>query len=379
MTDLPASDRLNIGAFAGLFQHTTNSYKFVFFLAILDLLKRNGFAADRPYTYADIIIEMLATAWFAHTYFKLSFGSVDKIAEKLDALTLDFGNATNLFATDRTALRNAIGNSDLKDAARLMDYVPYRLLRPFLESKLQGIDKSSRVFEPIMPALTNANFQTARPLYRFDSDDYRKCAGIIWHPDWAAYLKEHFAIIHGWAAWHWLHYMQRRNPTTPGLSNKLFPPVKRDSLTKQTKYWRAILQHPDGPELRCIYSGEALSVGSFALDHYLPWSFVAHDQLWNLIPTPPSVNSSKSNNLPSTDYFDGFVVLQHQGLLVASRILPKAQFEKLTEDYLADLHLPSSAALLNLEQLSRAYAQNIGPLLTLATNQGFTPDWQYAH
>jgi hypothetical protein len=31
---------------------------------------------------------MLANAWFPHTYFKLSFGRQDKIAQQLDALTL---------------------------------------------------------------------------------------------------------------------------------------------------------------------------------------------------------------------------------------------------------------------------------------------------
>ncbi|MBK5963366.1 hypothetical protein CCR95_04490 [Thiocystis minor] len=376
---LPEARGLNIGALAGLFRNVTNSYKFVFFLAILDLLKRHGFDATRPYPYAEITIEMLATAWFAHSFFKLSFGAQDTIAKKLDALDLDYLTHANLFANDRRALRAALQASDPKDSGRLMDFVPYRLLIPFLEPQLRGVDKAAwTIFEKAMPAIANAHYATARPLYRFDNDDYRHCSGILWHPDWVAYLKEHYAIVHGWAAWHWLGYMQKRNPTTPGLANKLFPPVKRDALTRQTKYWRTILQHPDGPALRCIYSGEPLSVERFALDHYLPWSFVAHNQIWNLIPAPPGVNSSKSNHLPSEHYFQGFVALQHQGLLIASRILTAGQFAKQTEDYLADLHLPSSAALLDLEQLSRAYAQNIGPLLTLATNQGFTSDWQYA-
>jgi hypothetical protein len=33
---LPPSERLNIAALAGLFRHTTNSYKFVYFLALLE-------------------------------------------------------------------------------------------------------------------------------------------------------------------------------------------------------------------------------------------------------------------------------------------------------------------------------------------------------
>ncbi|MEY8357215.1 hypothetical protein AALB39_28270 [Lachnospiraceae bacterium 54-53] len=30
----------------------------------------------------------------------------------------------------------------------------------------------------------------------------------------------------------------------------------------------------------------------------IPWSYVAHDEFWNLNPSTKSINSSKSNNLP---------------------------------------------------------------------------------
>ncbi|TVR66004.1 MAG: hypothetical protein EA420_02165 [Candidatus Competibacteraceae bacterium] len=375
---LPAADHLNIGALAGLFRHTTNSYKYLFFIALLDLLKRHRFDAERPYTYTEITVEMLAIAWFAHTFFKLSFGAQDKIAEKLDALNLGSQIYANPYARDRLALRAALQESDLADTESLMVYVPYRLLRPFLESSMTGVDKGSGPFERALPKIANAHFATVRPLYRFDSDDCRQCSAILFHPDWAAYLETHFPIIQGWAAWHWLHYMQRRNPATPALSSKLFPPAKRDTLTPQTRYWRTILTDPDRPELRCIYSGETLQAEKFALDHYLPWSFVAHDQIWNLIPAPPGVNSAKSNHLPSAEYFQSFVALQHQGLLAARRLLPAGAFGKVTEDYLSDLHLPSFEALLDFERLYHAYARNISPLLALAANQGFSPDWRYA-
>ena len=377
--DLPGDAGLNIPALAGLFRHTTNSYKFVFFLALLELLERHRFDAERPYTYPEITLEMLALAWYPHTYFKLSFGTQDTIAKKLDALDLAPDDGSALLAHDRRALRRALAAADLGDAARLMDFVPYRLQIPFLEARLRGVDKGAwMVFERAMPAITNAHFATDRPLYRYDSDDWKVCSSLSWHPDWVAYLERHLAIIRGWAAWHWLGYMQRRNPTTPGLSNKLFAPSKRDTLARQGKYWRDILRHPDRPELRCIYSGAPLDADAFALDHYLPWSFVAHDQLWNLVPAPSAVNAAKSNRLPSPDYFDAFVSLQHQGLVIASRIMPRSTFARVTEDYLADLHLPDTAALLDPERLTHAYAQNIGPLIAIATNQGFTPDWQYA-
>ena len=40
-----------------------------------------------------------------------------------------------------------------------------------------------------------------------------------------------------------------------------------------------------------------------SLDHFVPWSYVAHDELWNLVPTTKSLNSSKSNALPNWNYY----------------------------------------------------------------------------
>ena len=39
------------------------------------------------------------------------------------------------------------------------------------------------------------------------------------------------------------------------------------------------------------------------VDHFVPWSFVANDELWNLIPMESSLNSSKSNYLPDWNKF----------------------------------------------------------------------------
>lgn len=54
-----------------------------------------------------------------------------------------------------------------------------------------------------------------------------------------------------------------------------------------------------------IYGGNILTEKDISIDHFVPWSYVAHDEMWNLNPTTKSINSSKSNNLPDWDtYFN---------------------------------------------------------------------------
>ncbi|MEZ5592778.1 MAG: HNH endonuclease domain-containing protein [Gammaproteobacteria bacterium] len=336
---LPTSKDLNIPALSGLFRHTTNSYKYIFFLSILELLKDRNFSVKEPFSFHDLTIEMLVTAWFPHTFFKLSFGTQDTLTNKLDQLELDFSNASSINTTpNRNLLRSVIGKKNLEKAIRLMDFVPYRLLIPFLEDKLKSVDKGAWMkLEYAMPEIANTNFNIEKPLYRFDSKSYKNCSSLFIHPEWAIYLEKHFSIIFGWAAWNWLFFMQKKNPATPGLSNKLFIPQRRDSLNTQKKYWREILKNNKDIEFKCIYSGFRLKPEQFSLDHYLPWSFVVHDQLWILVPTLPSINSAKSNKIPSNRYFNQFVEFQHRGLLIAKEKFSTKRFEKFTESYISDL------------------------------------------
>ena len=376
---LPLSENLNIPALSRLFVDTTNSYKYLFFLSLLDILCRRHFDAQDPISFHELIIEMLANAWYPHTFFKLSFGTQDKIAKKLNSLDLVVTDKIFQFQDpDKKLLRQTIANQNLKDAIfHLRRYVPFRLIIPFLETELDGISRGTgNQIDMAIPAIAERCFEGYKPLYRFDSTQHKDCHGIIVHPDWASYLEQHYKVIRGWVAWEWLIYMQRRNPCTPAISSKLFMPVKRDSLNKQTAYWRTVLK---SQQLHCIYSDRLIDTNKFSLDHYLPWSFVAHDQVWNLIPTLPEVNSSKSNNLPADQYFRKFVELQHIGLMVTHQTLSDGKWTRQIEPYINDLAIGCESDLLDVDKLQNAYEKVMMPLITLASSQGFAEDWLYSN
>ena len=47
------------------------------------------------------------------------------------------------------------------------------------------------------------------------------------------------------------------------------------------------------------------------MEHFIPYSFVSHDLIWNLIPADKKFNNSKSDKLPSLNkYFEPFFILQ---------------------------------------------------------------------
>ncbi len=50
-------------------------------------------------------------------------------------------------------------------------------------------------------------------------------------------------------------------------------------------------------ECNCFYCGKKLS-GKIHVDHFIPWSFVKEDKLWNFVLSCPQCNIKKSNALP---------------------------------------------------------------------------------
>ncbi|MBN4003507.1 HNH endonuclease domain-containing protein [Nostoc sp. LPT] len=373
--NLPLSDKVNVTVLAQIFKSITNSYKYLYFLSVLDILKRRSFDTLSPISFREVIVEMLANAWYPHNYFKIYFGIQDQIANKLDALELEITEPILKFRdTDKKLLRATINNQNLDDIVISINrYVSYRLIRPFFFQETRGLKDYD--VNPAIINLANDQFNIKKPLYCFNAEDQKNCNAIILHPDWIQYLEENYTIVRGWASWEWLNYMQQRNPSTPNVVNKLFMPHQRDSLTNQTKYWKTILEYQD---IKCIYSQVKLDKDEISLDHYLPWSFVAHDQLWNLIPTTKYVNSSKSNNLPSEEYFQAFLELQHIGLTIAYENISKNQWLKYTESFVSELKVSQADDLLNLDILSKAYKITTLPLISLATIQGFSPNWVYA-
>jgi hypothetical protein len=136
LTSLPSSDDLDISALSRLFKDTTNAYKYIFFLSLLDILKRRQFASE-PIGFKELIVEMLANSWYPYIYFKLSFGPQDKITAQLDSMSLQIGEPKLKFDdSDKTLLRETISGQGVSNS--LLRYVPFRLLRPFFEKELGG-------------------------------------------------------------------------------------------------------------------------------------------------------------------------------------------------------------------------------------------------
>ena len=127
---------------------------------------------------------------------------------------------------------------------------------------------------------------------------------------WAEYLLKHKEILKGWTQLKLIQYLQNKNPSVPGIADKIEAPISRD-IERVRKYWKLIIQID--PSLRDIYGDILLKDEKISVDHFVPWQYVAHDELWNLHPTTKSINSSKSNSLPLWElYFNSLGEIEYR-------------------------------------------------------------------
>ena len=189
------------------------------------------------------------------------------------------------------------------------------------------------------------------------------------------YLYTNYQIVSGWVELSMIRYLQRRNPSVPGIADKLHAPEMR-KLKKARDFWAAVV---DFTPVRNIYvPGAVMDTHDLSLDHFVPWSYVAHDELWNLVPTTRAVNSSKSNGLPNWDlYFPALCDVEYtayQTIWQSDHI--RSLFDKCRAE-----HVNSHEAVMGLyqagiapETFRKRLTGLLKPTWQAARNQGFN-EW----
>ena len=367
MNLLPSFETLPIGAFSSVFTNTSTSYKLYWLYAITDILKNEGIENDIQ--QLDIAARMIALAWYPVSVFKLSLGKQDQTdyAVKFLASRIsvkDDDKPIEIYNKIKELCRVDIETQKL--IFGFLQYVPFRFLTPFFSEQLRNKKEADK--NGMIEMLAEESFNSLEPaIYTIKKKD-----AIRFHPTWLNYFKRHLNIIESYNLWYLVRYLESRNPNVPNISSKILPPQKRD-LKQAYQFWEIVLKHGDAA---CIYSAQKFNPESLiSIDHFIPWSFVAHDYLWNLSPTTAVINSSKNNSLPKLDlYLPGFTKLQYH----AFNVILTAGKNKFLEDYVL-LFQESAAHIGNLSEndFRTKLEKYIIPLSEIAVNMGFSADWNY--
>lgn len=351
---IPQSNELSTCIMNRVFDKTTATHKFYWMLSLLDMYVKEQ---KEEMLALDIASRMVAYAWYPIEYFKLSFGKGDSLTQIIPSIAELTGITVDDKLDSKTdAIMQAVTeNLQVKNNVKiLLNNVPYWFQSPWI--------KTNNVHEMIARSKTLEN----DCLYSLNGR--REKMTVTINPKWKEYLNTNFKILRDFTLWNLTQFLQARNPNVPNISGKLLRPEEREPLNNQKKFWNKVIEL--GGPLHCIYTDNPLGMNEFDLDHFLPWSFVSHNQNWNLIPADGRFNSSKSDRIPDLDYYlPKMTKIHHQAL---RRYIPQSKKnDSVLDEYYALGVSPQDLMAMSEEEFLNTFRKTFSPLSQMAVNMGF--------
>lgn len=300
---------LNIDSFIHMLDDTAECYKFYWLDALLKLFS----LGKTEIVFDDLINQMIADAWYSVVEYHLHLGPKNasgKIMNSLERAVIKLSQLTNIpNDADRDTIILAVKENDRElhgEKDQLTKNVPYRMLSPFMH-EIKGNDMIWDQKKRLIAYIEQLNKKECIPYQITDGAGLKK--RVVINEEWQDFFMDNFVTISGWIEVKKVRYLQGRNPGVPGIIYKLVPENnKKRKLRYVRNLWNTIIETKPVYD---IYSEKLLGLNDFDIDHFVPWSFVANDELWNLLPMDSSLNSSKSNNLPQWKYFELFAKNQY--------------------------------------------------------------------
>ncbi len=346
--NLPYSSLLPIQNLAACFNDTAATYKYYWLLSILQEVENGHSNVPKRNLFA----RMISNAWYTVNYFHVSFGKQDQIQKAIheiktfERITID---------EKQNLINKHLMLTTQRDTVKTLNHfdknVPHWFMSPWFPNSKGETDASRKKRIYIQSKTFSENC-----LYALHNDY------IEINPLWVNYLTNNTRVLKDFCYWNLALFLQSKNPNVPDIPNKLIKPAQRGGLTTQRKqFWDLVVKELGS--VKCIYTGEKLTIGNYAVEHFIPYNFVSHDLIWNLIPADKSFNSSKSDKLPPLEkYFNSFFEMQKTAIKIVMDKNPKNKF---LEDYLTIF--PDLDKNFSKEK----FKERIQPLITIASNNGF--------
>ena len=329
-------NELDIEGFSRMMKDPSYCYKFYWLEAIVQLISENRLVA----TYDEIINEMIANAWYSVLEFHIHLSGIwgdGTIKDNLERAVLKLSELSDLPANaSKIEIKNAIAKFDRElhtEKQALTKNVPYKALSGFANKTGEHISLDSSAGR--MMAYYNKLSESDILLpYTFGSEN-GLCRKLTFSDAWVRMIKDNTVNILGRIQCEKVKWLQNNNPEVPGLIYKLAPlDEKMRKLAHVRKLWDGIL---DLRNINDVFTDDEIDKKKYDVDHFIPWSFVMNDELWNLMPMDSSLNSAKNNRLPNWDDF--FLRFAKNQYIMYEMVHQKEGIRKLFEEcYRDNLH-----------------------------------------
>lgn len=344
---LPYHNELEVAKFEAMLSlgKIHNSYKIMWLKAIINQIEKG----QQIISFNTLAKDMFAFSYDLIKLFHLKFGGTDQI----------LGIILNNKSSNKSEFLNSLS---LQELQKLLDYVPYRLLSPFYTS--QTYKKQDKYRNQL---ILDASNEDPMSFYKINVEK----SMIVVHEVWINYIMDNITIIKQWIDFNLIMFLQNRNPSIPNIPFKVNP-IQTRRLHKARKLWdQAIVVNPklnyDIFTKHPFDEEHFKKYGQLSIDHFIPWSFVYHDELWNLSPTFKNINSLKSNNLPTLNMFDDFLQVQFEFYTTLKDFAKPNDFD----DYLKVSEYLYYKNDIDYNRFHNILYDTLYPLYVIANNSGY--------
>ena len=316
---------LDIESFSLMMRAPSYCYKFYWLEAIVKLISEG--ITDT--TFGEIIDEMIVNAWYSVREFHIHLSGIQngEVRDGLERAVIKLAEVSALSSgASKIEIKNAISkhSSELKPyKEQLTNMVPYRALAGFFQRSDEIVKWNSTI--RMVEYIERMNQTVLLPYTLGKSSRLKK--EVHFSPAWIEMINDNTVSILGWIQYEKVKWLQMNNPEIPGLVYKLAPlDEKKRKLDRVRKLWEGVMEEEIVFD---VFTGNRIEKTGYDVDHFIPWSFVMNDELWNLMPMDSMVNSSKSNRLPKwTPFFERFAGNQ---FMMYTLVQSKPEIHKLYE------------------------------------------------
>ena len=125
------------------------------------------------------------------------------------------------------------------------------------------------------------------------------------------FVCKHKVAIEKLNYYEWAKYLEKNN--ADDVMDHLLTKIDESAKRKNLEYYRNILFEEF--ENKCFYCGKTLTKKNVHVDHFIPWSFIKDDKLWNFVLACSNCNEKKSDKLVPKTQLD-MLVARNENIII---------------------------------------------------------------
>jgi len=267
----------------------SNTYKLAWGRSILDIAISGGYSIDNNQAVFQVSLiaeKMIKYYWDQTYYFNLKQGPINK-----QPVLLTHVQELIQYYKEKTGNINPIwynkAEQTLKEDTKYFNKV---------------ISKAVKIInQDVAWRFPNANdFE----IYKLEPADKPIKKLLITSQDDAKILSDYGVLLMQLINYKWVQLLELYN-RSPRIASKISG-FDRGQIDRKNlaKYKAILLRQFKNRNVIDFYTGKVLQENEISVDHVIPWSFMYSDDIWNLVITSKSNNSSKLNKIPSSNYIE---------------------------------------------------------------------------